>query len=62
MSTFKHCPICNEEKPEGITIYNTFICLDCEKDMIQTEPSEVKYQYYIEKLKVINQKSHISSY
>lgn len=52
---FKHCGICEEEKVRGIHVYNMFICTECEYNMIHTEPREEKYNYYLQKLKNINQ-------
>ncbi|MDQ0216222.1 hypothetical protein J2S13_002662 [Oikeobacillus pervagus] len=48
------CIICELEKLRGIHLYTSFICLDCEKDMIHTETGEPNYQYYIRKLKKVN--------
>jgi len=49
------CGICEEEKGKGIFIYRLFICHECERNMIHTEPKEEKYRYYLRKLKNINQ-------
>lgn len=48
------CGICEEEKTIGIHITTLFICSECERNMIHTEPREEKYKYYLEKLKNIN--------
>nr|WP_237706203.1 sigma factor G inhibitor Gin [Ornithinibacillus scapharcae] len=37
-----------------------FICTDCEFNMIHTEPREEKYNYYLQKLKNMNQPSLFS--
>ncbi|SEU07048.1 Inhibitor of sigma-G Gin [Salinibacillus kushneri] len=58
--TKKVCNVCHQEKVKGITVYTAFICSDCEQDMIHTEPGDEKYQYYVEKLKVINQLNQFS--
>lgn len=50
-----HCIICDEEKETGIHLYNSFICSECERNIVHTEPREEKYRYYLEKLKNINQ-------
>ena len=50
-----HCGICEEEKVEGIHLYRLFICCECERNMIYTEPREEKYNYYLQKLKNISQ-------
>ncbi|SET74458.1 Inhibitor of sigma-G Gin [Oceanobacillus limi] len=51
----EQCGICEEKKRNGIHLYNMFICTECEYNMIHTEPREEKYQYYLRKLKNINQ-------
>ena len=51
----ERCGICEEDKGEGIHLYNLFICTECEYNMIHTEPREEKYNYYLQKLKNINQ-------
>ncbi|WP_067729747.1 sigma factor G inhibitor Gin [Oceanobacillus damuensis] len=53
--SFEHCGICEEEKAKGIHLYTMFICTECEYNMIHTEPREEKYNYYLHKLKNINQ-------
>ncbi|MET3700036.1 inhibitor of sigma-G Gin protein [Bacillus oleivorans] len=45
------CMICEEEKNEGIHLYTSFLCNDCEKQMLTLEPGEPLYQYFIEKLR-----------
>lgn len=47
------CVICEQIKPKGIHLYTSFICTDCEKDMIQTETNDPKYKYFLQKLKKI---------
>lgn len=51
----EHCTICEEEKKRGIHLYNLFICCECERNIVSTEPREQKYQYYLKKLKNMNQ-------
>jgi len=51
------CGICEEAKERGIRVYRLFICADCERNMIHTEPREEKYAYYLKKLKNIKQPS-----
>ncbi len=51
----ERCGICEEKKERGIHLYTMFICCECEYNMIHTEPREEKYQYYLDKLKNINQ-------
>ncbi|MGX1191507.1 hypothetical protein RKD52_000059 [Metabacillus sp. SLBN-84] len=45
------CIICDTEKVKGIHLYTSFVCTDCETDMIQTETEDPKYAYYVDKLR-----------
>ncbi|MGM7724501.1 sigma factor G inhibitor Gin [uncultured Metabacillus sp.] len=47
------CIICDMEKNAGIHLYTSFICVDCEKEMTRTKPSDPKYSYFLEKLRRI---------
>ncbi|MFY4777204.1 sigma factor G inhibitor Gin [Metabacillus sp. RGM 3146] len=47
----KTCIVCEGKKTEGIHLYTSFICCECEAEMIGTETNEPKYQYFIDKLK-----------
>ncbi|WP_407272227.1 sigma factor G inhibitor Gin [Radiobacillus sp. PE A8.2] len=49
------CGICDQEKAEGYHLYNLFICCECEQKMIHTEPQDSQYNYYLEKLRNLNQ-------
>lgn len=49
------CIICEQQKQQGIHLYTSFICEDCEKDIVITETDDPKYHYYIQQLKAINQ-------
>lgn len=48
------CVICEESKQLGVHLYTSFICLECEKDIISTDTSDPKYKYFIEKLRKVN--------
>lgn len=54
IETMERCGICDEEKEKGIRISRLFICCECERNMIHTEPREEKYKYYLLKLKNMN--------
>ena len=41
------CIICDNIKVEGIHLYGSFICQECEKNIINTNTSDSKYQYYL---------------
>ncbi|GKU85044.1 sigma factor G inhibitor Gin [Niallia sp. NCCP-28] len=47
------CLICEKQKPLGIHLYHSFICLDCEMDIINTKTSDQKYQFYVRRLKQV---------
>lgn len=47
------CVICEQKKSKGIHLYTSFICIECEKDLIQTEIGNPKYKYYLKQLKKI---------
>lgn len=47
----QQCIICEEPKHKGIQLYKSFICQACEHNMVHTDVREVKYRYYVEKLK-----------
>ncbi|MFC0274240.1 sigma factor G inhibitor Gin [Metabacillus herbersteinensis] len=44
------CIVCEEEKALGIHLYTSFICVECEKSLINTETSDPMYQYFLRKL------------
>lgn len=47
------CVVCEEIKHKGIHLYTSFICVDCEKDMLITDTKDPKYKYYLQKLKKV---------
>ncbi|MFD3448287.1 sigma factor G inhibitor Gin [Microbacteriaceae bacterium 4G12] len=49
----KVCIICEEEKQEGIFLYNGFICETCERDIVQTSTDHPKYAFYLRQLRKI---------
>ena len=49
------CVICNQSKPDGIYLYTSFICIDCEKRMVHTDTSDPAYKEFVDKLKKANQ-------
>ncbi|AST93956.1 sigma factor G inhibitor Gin [Sutcliffiella cohnii] len=48
------CIICEEIKYRGLHLYTEFICLDCEKDMLNTSTDDPKYKYYVQQLRKIS--------
>lgn len=57
----QRCVICEERKGTGIHLYTTFICKPCEHNIVHTSVRELKYRYYIEKLKNISEETLSSS-
>lgn len=53
----QQCIICDElkQEQEGIHLQTLFICTPCEHNIIHTDAREEKYQYYVSKLKNMNQ-------
>ncbi|WP_409970777.1 sigma factor G inhibitor Gin [Bacillus sp. Bva_UNVM-123] len=49
----EECVICEQIKLRGIHLYTSFICTDCESDLISTDMSNPKYKFYLEQLKKI---------
>ncbi len=47
------CIVCNEPKPRGITIFGQFICDRCEQEIVNTEVSDERYRFFIERMKRI---------
>ncbi|WP_395939814.1 sigma factor G inhibitor Gin [Bacillus sp. 03113] len=52
--TGEKCVICEQTKLQGIHLFTTFICIDCEKDILNTETSSPKYKYFLKQLKKIS--------
>lgn len=48
------CVICEQSKRKGIHLYTSFICIECEKNIISTDTSDPQYKYYLKKLRKIN--------
>lgn len=47
------CVICEQAKLRGIHLYTSFICIDCENDLITTDTSDPKYKYFLQQLRKI---------
>ncbi|MGG3940745.1 sigma factor G inhibitor Gin [Peribacillus psychrosaccharolyticus] len=47
------CVVCDRYKEYGIRLYTSYLCIDCEKEIISTETSDPKYKYYLEQLKKV---------
>lgn len=53
-SVGESCVVCEEVKMVGIHLYTTFICEECEKNIIHTDTNNPKYKYYLKQLKKVN--------
>lgn len=48
------CVICEQMKMRGIHLYTSFICTDCEQDLIHTDTDHPKYKFFLKQLKKVN--------
>jgi hypothetical protein len=48
------CIVCSEEKRIGIHLYTSFICYECEREMVETETSDPLYKLFVQRLKKVN--------
>ncbi|EPY11110.1 MULTISPECIES: sigma factor G inhibitor Gin [Paenibacillus] len=46
-----HCIVCGEATNDGIMVVNQFICTACEQEMVKTNVQDLKYSFFIHKLK-----------
>ncbi|WP_369901559.1 sigma factor G inhibitor Gin [Bacillus manliponensis] len=49
------CIICECEQKNGIYLYRSFICEECERDMVKTDTEDPKYTFYLQQLRKIKQ-------
>ena len=49
----KNCLCCGSAKDSGITVLASFICLDCEQEIIRASFNDKKYGRFMEILKEI---------
>ncbi|WP_273125204.1 sigma factor G inhibitor Gin [Metabacillus sp. HB246100] len=49
--TGETCIICDKKKATGIHLYTSFICVECENDIKNTDTADEKYQFYLNKLR-----------
>lgn len=47
------CVVCETIKLSGIHLYTSFICKECEHDIIGTDTKDAKYKYYLKQLRKI---------
>ena len=49
------CIICEKRQEAGIHLYTSFICSDCEQEIINTSTNVPKYKYFVEQMRVIKE-------
>jgi len=47
----EHCAICKMEKEKGFYLTHIYICIDCERKIVETSTDHPLYHYYVEQLK-----------
>ncbi|OIK08796.1 MULTISPECIES: sigma factor G inhibitor Gin [unclassified Bacillus (in: firmicutes)] len=48
------CVVCEKTKSVGIHLYTSFLCEECEHDIINTGTDNPMYHYYLKQLKKVN--------
>lgn len=48
------CMICQVSAEEGISILDSFLCVDCEQEIVQTEVEDSRYSMFVYKMKDLN--------
>lgn len=46
-SKAEECLICEEYKSEGIHLFESFICMDCEQEIVNTKTNDPKYRFFV---------------
>ncbi|HEO8421910.1 sigma factor G inhibitor Gin [Niallia sp. FSL W8-0635] len=41
------CLICEKNKLEGIHLFQSFICMECEREIVNTKTNDPKYQFFV---------------
>ncbi|MEC5272832.1 sigma factor G inhibitor Gin [Caldifermentibacillus hisashii] len=54
------CIICEQQKQNGFHLYTSFICIDCEREMVQTDTDHPLYKFYLQQLSKVSQKQIFS--
>lgn len=50
----EQCIVCHVDKEVGIHLYTSFICTECENEMVHTETNDPLYRIFIQRLKKVN--------
>lgn len=54
------CIICEQQKEKGFHLYTSFICIDCENDIVHTDTDHPLYKFYLQQLNKITRKQILS--
>ncbi|MED3645613.1 sigma factor G inhibitor Gin [Halalkalibacterium halodurans] len=49
----KRCVICEQPRPSGIQLFESFICEGCEQEIVKTEIEDMAYYHFVLRLKKI---------
>ncbi|WP_409276187.1 sigma factor G inhibitor Gin [Neobacillus sp. SCS-31] len=49
----EECVVCEKTKTQGIHLYTSFICSECERDMVSTETNDPRYIYFLKQLRKV---------
>ncbi|MFD1736875.1 sigma factor G inhibitor Gin [Bacillus salitolerans] len=47
------CLICEQVKEKGIHLYTSFLCVECEQEIIHTQTSHPNYKFYLQQMRKI---------
>ena len=53
-AALEECIVCHVDKKVGIHLYTSFICTECEKEMVQTETNDPLYKTFVQRLIKVN--------
>ncbi|WP_027415740.1 sigma factor G inhibitor Gin [Aneurinibacillus terranovensis] len=53
MEKDEHCIVCGKQGTEGLFIFNSFVCKNCEQEMVATDACDDKYLYFIKQMRQI---------
>ncbi|GAB2563808.1 sigma factor G inhibitor Gin [Gracilibacillus alcaliphilus] len=56
--THYRCGVCDQRKSNGIFLYQMYLCQECEQEILAIHPHDDHYQFYVKKLRAINQSTH----
>lgn len=48
-----HCIVCDEHQPEGLELLGKHICTSCEREIVSSEVHELKYLYFVFRLRAL---------